>query len=252
VVAYYGDDGKAFSEIAKASSYAFRAKGGKFQILKTFVDQNPRFFDRYSYVWVCDDDIQMSPTQIDEAFAITEFFEFWIAQPAFSPRGKISHQITSYAGPHCDYRTVNFIEVGVPIFRREKLIEFLNVYDGSLTGYGIDFWYLNIFKADEVGHLGQFAVIDRVRVINPHDEEKGGREIDQLQRLEERRADWVNAMAKYGLVEFQLKVFESCKISPDVARRIAESRARKLARKYAKLAAGLSRWNQVSNQQYSK
>jgi hypothetical protein len=100
----------------------------------------------------------MSPAQIDEAFAITEFFEFWIAQPAFSPRGKISHQITSYAGPHCDYRTVNFIEVGVPIFRREKLIEFLNVYDGSLTGYGIDFWYLSIFKADEVGTWGNLQL----------------------------------------------------------------------------------------------
>src|SRR5262245_57014104 len=143
VVAYYGDDKKVFSEIAKASSHAFRTKGGKFQNLKTFLDQNPRFFDQYSYVWVCDDDIQMSPAQIDEAFAITELFEFWIAQPAFSPRGKISHQITGYAGSHCDYRTVNFIEMNVPIFRRERLIQFLQVYDGSLTGYGMDFWYLN-------------------------------------------------------------------------------------------------------------
>lgn len=90
VAAYYGDDNEEFSEIARASSYAFRAKGGKWQILKKFVAQNPQFFDQYSHIWASDDDIKMSPTQIDQAFAITEFFEFWIAQPAFSPRGKIS------------------------------------------------------------------------------------------------------------------------------------------------------------------
>src|SRR5690349_12023035 len=121
VVAYYGDDSDAFSEIAQASSHAFRTKGGKYQILKAFVQQNPQFFDRYSYVWVCDDDIQMSAGQINEAFAIAEFYNFWIAQPAFLPEGKYSYPITLYAGPRFDYRIVNFIENGVAIFRRDKL-----------------------------------------------------------------------------------------------------------------------------------
>ena len=102
VVAYYGDNNREFSEISKVSSHAFRTKGGKFQNLKKLVEQNPQFFDQYSHVWVCDDDIRMSAAQIDEAFAISEFFEFWVAQPALLPEGKISHPVTRYAGPQWD------------------------------------------------------------------------------------------------------------------------------------------------------
>jgi chitin disaccharide deacetylase len=210
IVAYYADDDNEFAEISKSSSYAFRTKGGKFQNLKKLVVQNPRFFDQYSYVWVCDDDIRMSAAQIDEVFAITEFFEFWVAQPAL--QGKISYPITSYAGPQCDYRIVNFVEVGVGIFRRDKLTEFLAVYDSSLVGWGIDYWYMNFFKANE---FGRFAIIDKVQVTNPHDEEKGGREIDRLQQSLLREAAWIEAMARLGIVEFPMKVFAYCKIASD-------------------------------------
>jgi chitin disaccharide deacetylase len=222
VTAYYADDDQEFSEISAMSSYAFRTKGGKFQNLKKLTAQNPKFFDQYSYVWVCDDDIRMSAVQIDEAFAITERFEFWIAQPAFLPEGKNSHPMTIYAGPHCDYRIVNYIETGAPIFRRDKLVEFLAVYDGSLTGFGIDYWFMNFFRANELGRfshllgrnaLGRFAIIDKVQVINPHDDEKGGREIERLQPAPLRVAAYAEAMAKYGLVHFRHKVFASRKIS---------------------------------------
>src|SRR5262249_40120740 len=142
---YYGSDNAEFSKLRKLSNYAFRTQGGKFQNLKRFVTQKPRFFDQYSHVWICDDDIQMSPGQINEAFAIADFYSFWIAQPAFHPDGKNSHSITLH-NPDYDYRVVNFIECGVPIFRRDKLAEFLNTYDGSLTGWGIDYWYSNLFR----------------------------------------------------------------------------------------------------------
>ena len=175
IVAYYGDNDHEFAEINKISSNAFRAKGGKFQILKKLMAQSPRCLDQYSHVWVCDDDIQMSAAQIHEAFAIAEFFKFGVAQPSFLLEGKISHLITRYAGPQCDYRIVNFIEENVPIFSRVKLIEFLTAYDGSLTGWGIDYWYLNLFGANKLGRItslfgksgmGRFAIIDRVTVIN--------------------------------------------------------------------------------------
>lgn len=88
VVAYYGTDSAKYANIQKSASYAFRIEGGKFQNLKKFFVQKPQFFDQYSHVWVCDDDIQMSAKQIDEAFAIAEFYDFWIAQPAFLPEEK--------------------------------------------------------------------------------------------------------------------------------------------------------------------
>lgn len=98
IVAYYGDNDHEFAEINKISSNAFRAKGGKFQILKKLMVQNPRCLDQYSHVWVCDDDIRMSAAQINEAFAIAEFFKFWVAHPSFLQEGKIiprKEQVTS-------------------------------------------------------------------------------------------------------------------------------------------------------------
>ena len=185
IVAYYGDNEREFAELRRVSNYAFRTKGGKFPNLKKFLAQQPSFFEKYSYIWVCDDDMRMSVAQINEAFAITERLGFWIAQPAFHPEGKNVHTINVYAGSQCDYRTVNYIENSVPIFRQDKLAEFLAIYDGSMpSGAGIDFWYMNVFGANKLGRwnlfaslirpseLGRFAVIDKVQVINPHTKEK--------------------------------------------------------------------------------
>ena len=250
IIAYYGNNEREFLELRKASDYAFRARGGKFQNLKKFVVQQPSFFERYSYIWVCDDDIRMSVTQINEAFAIAELLGLWIAQPAFRPEGKNSHPLTVYAGAQCDYRIVNFVELGVPIFRRDKLAEFLEFYDGSLTGWGIDFWYMNFFGANKLGsaanlissffrpsELGRFAIIDRVQVINPHPQEKGGSEIDRLQPRDLRVAMWEEVKAKYRLAEFPIRSFVRCKIDDrkvgsaltryDVAKLIAAKISRK-------------------------
>jgi predicted glycoside hydrolase/deacetylase ChbG (UPF0249 family) len=222
IVAYYGGNEQEFTQLCKLSTFAFRAKGGKYQILKKFVGESPQFFDQYSHVWVCDDDIQMSAEQIEEAFAIAEFYNFWIAQPAFRPEGRNSHLITLYAGPECDYRIVNFVELGVPIFRRDKLTAFLKAYDGSLTGFGIDHWYMNLFQTNRwdrfaslfsANKFGRFAIIDRVQILNPHNEAKGGSEIDRLQPIAQREEAWTKTKARYGLSLIHHKVFASCKIS---------------------------------------
>ena len=178
-----------------------------------------------------------------------EVFKFWVAQPSFLQEGKISHEITRYAGPQCDYRIVNFIEENVPIFSRVKLMEFLRVYDGSLTGWGIDHWYMNLFGAHKLGRItnlfrknrmGLFAIINKIAVINPLDEAKGGNELDRLQSLPLRLAAWREAKAKYGLVEIHPRVFANCKISShkgeaavtrlEMARETAICLTRKLAR----------------------
>jgi len=213
VVAFYGDDDGQYSQLSKESFHAFRTKGAKFQNLKRLIIQHPNFFDDYSYVWVCDDDILMTSKQIEEVFSISETFQFWVAQPAFDARGKISHPLTRYAGPQVDYRIVNFVEVTAPIFRQDKLVDFLHVYDGSLVGWGIDYWYTNHFAANV---YGAFAIIDKVCVINPTDEQKGEREIDKLQSTELRRITWEEVRAKYRLTEYPPKVFAYCRIAaPD-------------------------------------
>ena len=211
VAAYYGENADEFAEISRLCSFAFATKGSKFQNLKKLILEHPRFFDRYSNVWVCDNDILMSKSQINEAFDIAERAGFWVAQPADLAEGRIAHWITCFAGPGWDYRIVNFVEVRMPIFRREKLTDFLAVYDGSLVGWGIEYWYANFFEADK---FRRFGIIDKVRVINPRNQVKGGSEIDQLQPEQSRAAAWEKIREEFGVVEYSPQVFAYGRLAP--------------------------------------
>jgi hypothetical protein len=139
----------------------------------------------------------MNSDQISKMFLIAEQFGFWVCQPAFADSGKISHQITRQQTKDC-IRIVNFVEVTCPLFQRDKLEAFMRVYDGSLTGWGIDFWFANILDARR---RARFAVVDRVVVVNRKDEDKPGRfrEIDLLQPARERQSQWTHSGIATGL-----------------------------------------------------
>jgi hypothetical protein len=70
--------------------------------------------------------------------------------------------------------------------------------------------FAGLFRANE---LGRFAVIDKVQVINPHDKDKGGREIDRLMSYPQREALWIEAKTKYGLIEIVPRLYANCKIA---------------------------------------
>lgn len=200
ITAYYGDDEREFARLSAASVYAFRNKGSKFQNLKRALSLEPNLLDRYDYVWVCDDDIVMTSDQICTMFRTAEQFGFWVCQPAFSDLGKISHDFTRRQTPD-GIRIVNFVEVTCPLFQRAKLAAFMDVYDGSLVGWGIDFWFSILLNAR--GNA-RFAVVDSVLVINRRDEEKPGkfREIDRLQAPGDRQASWHAVRDRLGLQSY--------------------------------------------------
>lgn len=210
VVSYYGESEATFHRLAEEAEFAVRTKGGKFQNLKKLIEQYPNMLDQYELVCICDDDIVMSPEQIEEFFSIAQTFGFWVSQPSFSAAGKWSHAITVCAGRRADFRIVNFVENTMPVFRRDKLVEFLAVYDGSLVGFGIDLWYMTVLEANS---YGRFAIIDSVQVINPINLDKGWREIDRLQSYEARVASWHEVSKRFGVAGFPHKVFAYCKLA---------------------------------------
>ncbi len=200
ITAYYGDDDRQYRKLADISTRAFRSKGGKFQNLKHALEREPGLLSAYDFVWVCDDDLLMTSRHVARMFQTAERFGFWVCQPAFSRRGKISFEATSQMTPD-GIRIVNFVEVTCPLFRREKLDAFMRVYDGSLAGWGTDFWYANVLDARR---NPRFAVVDYVVVTNPHDEDKPSRfsEIDRLQPKELRQARWRTLKDRLGLAQW--------------------------------------------------
>lgn len=80
---------------------------------------------------------------INRCFELREQFDLWLLQPAFDPAGKISHTVTRLqVGPSLRY--TNFIEMTCPLFEKQALDRFMNVFDPSLKGWGADWWFLQV------------------------------------------------------------------------------------------------------------
>jgi hypothetical protein len=183
-VNYYGDEEDRYKD--QCEFYIAR-KGGKFPNLSYVHRRWKNILDQYDAIFVVDDDIIMDGSSISRLFEIREKHDLWLLQPAFDPRGKISHSITR-AKPFSFLRYANFVEVACPLFRKDKLDAFLEVYDPLLVGWGIDWWYMDLLNADSQRKV---AIIDAVTCINPHDKAKGRqREIDRLQDTPTRIMNW--------------------------------------------------------------
>ena len=202
---YYGDRGHSLRAIADI--YNVR-KGSKFQNLHYAYRTWPSVFGKYDAIFVLDDDVVLSGRSVNRLFEIREQYDLWLLQPAFHPRGKISHPITRVR-PECLLRFTNFVEMTCPLFRRDKLERFLEVYDPALPGYGMDWWFIEAM-GDDV--RGKIAIVDEVSCINPLEMVKGGlrREIDRLRPHHERVAKWEEIKKRYniraeerGQVEFE-------------------------------------------------
>jgi len=192
-IAYYGNETDRYKGL---TPYYFQNKDTKFPNLLLWHRNNPGFLQQYAAIMVMDDDIILSCADINQLFKWQQKMDLWLLQPAFSPKGKISHVNTTHK-PEYELRYTNFVEMTCPIFRTDKLLSFLKVFDPSLKGWGTDYWF--------VQHLGEtqdhIAIIDAVTCVNPLNETKPGgkREIDQFQSTKKRRQTWFDLANKLGL-----------------------------------------------------
>ncbi len=188
-VTYYGNQSDQYRDVA--DYYAAR-KGGKFQNLRHDYHQYPDIFAAYQYILVMDNDIIIDAEHINHLFTTCMQYDLWIAQPAFRVHSAISHR-KNVRAPFSFMRYTNFIEVTCPLFRSDQLITFLkHHYDGSLIGWGIDWWYCEVLSPPP----HKMAIIDHYPCTNPKRTE---REIDQLQSSREREQHWLEIKAKYRL-----------------------------------------------------
>jgi hypothetical protein len=169
-----------------------RSSAAKFPAFKRLHAESMDLLRRYDAVFLLDDDIEISAAAIEQLFAIRDRFDLWILQPSYSRASKISHVITLQDG-RGKLRFTNFVEVGVPLFQRSRLDDFMAVYDPALVGYGVDWWYLD--------HLGpdlsrRVAIVDDVACVNPP--RKSG-SIEAFQPRSERVRTFLEIKARHGI-----------------------------------------------------
>ena len=143
-----------------------------------------------------DDDIIIHGSAISRLFEIHKKYDLWLLQPTFDPQGKVSHTIT-ITNPDTFIRYTNFVEMACPLFLKDKLDKFMEVYDPILVGWGTDLWFMEVLGPDLEGRV---AVVDEISCINPHDISKNNqREIDQLQKTADRIKNWKKIKKKHNL-----------------------------------------------------
>lgn len=189
----YGEQDHGYAALAE---YYLPQKGGKFPNLYHVYQTQKELIESYKYVMVMDDDVIIDSQGINQLFKLSAEKDLWLVQPAFESKGVIRHKITRQQ-PFVFLRYTNFVEMTCPIFRADKLRDFLSVYDPILVGWGVTNWVLDVMGKDMQGHV---AIVDGISCINPRSR-KGSpvREILKLQSDAERYKHWIMIRDKYGI-----------------------------------------------------
>lgn len=198
-IAYYGREPGRYRDIADRY---IECRDSKFPNLARVRELWRDDFNRYDAVFVPDDDVVIGPREIERIFDIRDELDAWVLHPAFDLRGKISYTITAWH-PWCRYRYVDTVDMTAPLFRRDKLEAFLEVFDPRLKGWGTDLWFLEVIGDESLRR--RIVLCDEVTCLNPHDWEKPGdfREIDGFQSRETRRRRWAVLARRHGIPAFR-------------------------------------------------
>jgi hypothetical protein len=194
---YYGDNDDNYNKYKKYVNKIWRRKGTKFQNFN-YIYKNELFDKKYKYdrFFITDDDIIINSNDINRLFDISREYDLSICQPSFSDDSKISHIINKNQ-PGNILRFTNFVEVNTPVFSKDALNKFMNIYSPELVEWGVD--YLFIWSNDNK-QTNKFAIIDSIICKNPHDEEKKitKREIDNVKEHKNSAQIWYDYAMKIG------------------------------------------------------
>ena len=183
-VVYYGDDAVRANIIQRNVEFFFQQKGSKFQNFERYRDcfAHQQFF-------VTDDDISLSPAEIDLCFDYTKYHNIAVASPAHSRSGRVSWRHMLRPLSRSESRRTNFVELTAMFLSSQAVDRFIPVYGPIrklIVGWGIDFMFSNICRDLDI------RILDFCEITNPYSSTRknGRREIDQLQSRFERRRNW--------------------------------------------------------------
>ena len=159
VVSYYSEEAYEAHEPADGVS-AVLAPGGKWDGLYNSV-AGTGILDRYSHVWLPDDDIAADAPAIDRMFDLADRHGLAVCQPALCRKSHYSHFLLN----HCAafrLRYTNLIEVMVPCLSAPLLRRIMPWMKDNRTAYGLDFLWCRLPES------GAFraAVLDEVTVTH--------------------------------------------------------------------------------------
>lgn len=196
-VVYYGDNTDRYKMYGKYADYIQRHKGSKFQNFYHVYQQHKEDLLQYEYIFITDDDIIITPKELELLFQTAKEYDLWICQPSFRKGSKVSWSIT-YNNPQLKLAYTNFVEVNTPVISTLKLQQIMNEYDPVLLGWGIDLLMIQVLGIHE---KKRYAILHHISCINPRDSSKGGkRELYLVPGSYKREQTWKHFAKHHGFM----------------------------------------------------
>lgn len=147
------------------ADYTFHRRGSKFQNYKYLWDHS-NISQMYTNYFILDDDILITPKDINYLFDILQRYNLYALQPSFDRKSKYSHIIT-LKQKNSFMRYVNFLEVCVMMFNHRGMHLAMEIYDSRLIGWGVDYLTLQYIAENVENSKKAFAIVDAVTCVNP-------------------------------------------------------------------------------------
>jgi hypothetical protein len=195
VMVYYRDDQVIFDDICRQADLAYARKDGKFPNLQFFYKTHPGFLESYDSVIVLDDDMNLTAAQIEKLFEVRARFDLAVLGPSRLD-DYTKFKANKQHHPTNQIRYVEFIEMCFPVFKTSKLVQYLDVFDSEIKGWGADIWYSHMFYSESSLSL---ATYDGIALLNPILRPNQVHEIDTLQSKDDRQFSWESFAVKHGL-----------------------------------------------------
>lgn len=152
---YYGDNQSIAESYLKYTPHIYSAKGTKFSLIKSFIQNNLKFISQYSYIWLPDDDVEISTQEINRLFEFAKKWNLSICQPSMN--GYVSHEITKPV-ENSLLRYTNFVEVLAPLFNLESLLKIYSTFDENYSSWGFDYLWSYLIESPK----DKIAIIDDI------------------------------------------------------------------------------------------
>ncbi len=186
VVSYFGDDPDMYrvEDIVRIDG-----KGPKWPPLQKLLMENPRFIDDYDYIWLPDDDLEMTKSEMNCFFDICQQHQLELAQPSLTVDSPVTHPLL-LNNRWSRIRFTNFVEVMAPCFSADCLRRVLPTFNGTMSGWGIDWLWPRLVRNPK----SSIAIVDDVVVR--HTRPLGGPNYDAMRAKGLAPTDELDAFSK--------------------------------------------------------
>ena len=201
VLSYFGDQPEKFKG---QYDVLHRYKGSKWEGISNFFSnpKNIRILKKYDYVWLPDDDLLASCSEINRFFELVEKYDLALSQPSLKDKSYISWQITLQR-TDLSHRVTDFVEIMAPCFRVRDFSLFSSTFSENKSGFGLEWLWSRIASEANL----KLGIIDEVGVFHTRPVGSGDRGIGGINpNLEQEQL-----FTKHGLTAKTPEVIDALK-----------------------------------------